>query len=90
MKIQTLGVIPARYGAQRFPGKPLALIAGIVVPEKVSVAPGKFGYGSFAATEMAPSDAARIDEWRRARVAYVSAQTSTIRVGHEDVAAWLI
>src|SRR5258708_5100801 len=35
--------------------KPLASIAGIVVPEKVSVAPGKFGYGSFAATEMAPS-----------------------------------
>src|SRR5436190_720125 len=35
--------------------KPLALIAGIVVPVKVSVAPGKFGYGSFAATEMAPS-----------------------------------
>src|SRR6266699_339299 len=37
---------------------PLALIAGIVVPEKVSVAPGKFGYGSFAATEMAPSPVA--------------------------------
>jgi len=43
-----------------------------------------------AATEMAPPHAARIDEWRRARIAYVSAQTSTIRVGHEDVAAWLI
>jgi 3-deoxy-manno-octulosonate cytidylyltransferase (CMP-KDO synthetase) len=28
MKIKTLGVIPARYGAQRFPGKPLAMIAG--------------------------------------------------------------
>ena len=26
--MKTLGVIPARYGAQRFPGKPLALIAG--------------------------------------------------------------
>src|SRR5258708_16245863 len=35
--------------------KPLASIAGIVVPEKVTVAPGKVGYGSFAATEMAPS-----------------------------------
>src|SRR5437773_2486405 len=33
----------------------LALIAGIVVPEKLSIAPGKVGYGSFAATEMAPS-----------------------------------
>jgi len=43
-----------------------------------------------AATEMAPSHAARIDEWRRARIAYVSAQASTIRVGHEDIAAWLI
>jgi 3-deoxy-manno-octulosonate cytidylyltransferase (CMP-KDO synthetase) len=28
MKVRTLGVIPARYAAQRFPGKPLALIAG--------------------------------------------------------------
>lgn len=28
MKVKTLGIIPARYGAQRFPGKPLALIAG--------------------------------------------------------------
>jgi 3-deoxy-manno-octulosonate cytidylyltransferase (CMP-KDO synthetase) len=28
VKVRTLGVIPARYGAQRFPGKPLALIAG--------------------------------------------------------------
>jgi len=28
MKIRALGVIPARYGAQRFPGKPLAMIAG--------------------------------------------------------------
>jgi 3-deoxy-manno-octulosonate cytidylyltransferase (CMP-KDO synthetase) len=28
VKARTLGVIPARYGAQRFPGKPLALIAG--------------------------------------------------------------
>src|SRR2546426_6896805 len=35
---------------------PLALIAGIVVvPEKVSIAPGSVRYGSFAATEMAPS-----------------------------------
>ena len=34
---------------------PLALIAGIVVPEKLSVAPGNPGKGSFAATEMAPS-----------------------------------
>jgi 3-deoxy-manno-octulosonate cytidylyltransferase (CMP-KDO synthetase) len=28
VKARTLGVIPARYSAQRFPGKPLALIAG--------------------------------------------------------------
>src|SRR4029077_10886813 len=30
--------------------KPLASIAGIVVPEKGSVGPGKLGYGSFAHT----------------------------------------
>ena len=29
MKHKVIGVIPARYGAKRFPGKPLALIAGV-------------------------------------------------------------
>jgi 3-deoxy-manno-octulosonate cytidylyltransferase (CMP-KDO synthetase) len=29
MKHRVVGVIPSRYGAQRFPGKPLALIAGV-------------------------------------------------------------
>lgn len=28
-KKRVIGVIPSRYGAQRFPGKPLALIAGV-------------------------------------------------------------
>jgi 3-deoxy-manno-octulosonate cytidylyltransferase (CMP-KDO synthetase) len=28
-KPRVIGVIPSRYGAQRFPGKPLALIAGV-------------------------------------------------------------
>ena len=28
-KSKVIGVIPSRYGAQRFPGKPLALIAGV-------------------------------------------------------------
>lgn len=35
MKIDTLGVIPARHGAQRFPGKPLALIAGKSLVQRV-------------------------------------------------------
>jgi len=35
MKVRTLGVIPARYGAQRFPGKPLALIAGKTLVQRV-------------------------------------------------------
>jgi 3-deoxy-manno-octulosonate cytidylyltransferase (CMP-KDO synthetase) len=35
MKLNTLGVIPARYGAQRFPGKPLALIAGKPLIQRV-------------------------------------------------------
>ena len=35
MKIKTLGVIPARYGAQRFPGKPLAVIAGKTLVQRV-------------------------------------------------------
>jgi 3-deoxy-manno-octulosonate cytidylyltransferase (CMP-KDO synthetase) len=35
MKIRTLGVIPARYGAQRFPGKPLAMIAGKPLVQRV-------------------------------------------------------
>ncbi|HTC19749.1 MAG TPA: 3-deoxy-manno-octulosonate cytidylyltransferase [bacterium] len=29
MASKVIGVIPSRYGAQRFPGKPLALIAGV-------------------------------------------------------------
>ena len=35
MKVRTLGVIPARYGAQRYPGKPLALIAGKTLVQRV-------------------------------------------------------
>lgn len=35
MKLRTLGVIPARYGAQRFPGKPLAIIAGKPLIQRV-------------------------------------------------------
>jgi 3-deoxy-manno-octulosonate cytidylyltransferase (CMP-KDO synthetase) len=35
MKLRTLGVIPARYGAQRFPGKPLAMIAGKPLIQRV-------------------------------------------------------
>lgn len=35
MKLRTLGVIPARYGAQRFPGKPLANIAGKPLVQRV-------------------------------------------------------
>jgi len=33
--MKTLGVIPARYGAQRFPGKPLVLIAGKPLVQRV-------------------------------------------------------
>ncbi len=33
--MKTLGVIPARYGAKRFPGKPLALIAGKPLVQRV-------------------------------------------------------
>jgi 3-deoxy-manno-octulosonate cytidylyltransferase (CMP-KDO synthetase) len=33
--MKTLGVIPARFGAQRFPGKPLALIAGKPLIQRV-------------------------------------------------------
>ena len=35
MKVRTLGVIPARYAAQRFPGKPLAMIAGKSLVQRV-------------------------------------------------------
>ncbi len=33
--MKTIGIIPARYGATRFPGKPLALIAGKALIEHV-------------------------------------------------------
>ena len=35
MKIRTLGVIPARYASQRFPGKPLAMISGKSLVQRV-------------------------------------------------------
>jgi len=35
MKIRSLGVVPARYGAQRFPGKPLAIIDGKTLVQRV-------------------------------------------------------
>ena len=35
MKIRSLGVVPARYGAHRFPGKPLAMIAGKTLVQRV-------------------------------------------------------
>lgn len=35
MKLKTIGVIPARYGAQRFPGKPLARIADKTLVQRV-------------------------------------------------------
>ncbi len=35
VKVRTLGVIPARYAAQRFPGKPLVLIAGKPLVQRV-------------------------------------------------------
>lgn len=43
-----------------------------------------------AATEIAPSSAGRIAEWQRIRLAHVAAHASTLRVGHEDVAGWLV
>jgi hypothetical protein len=42
-----------------------------------------------AATEMAPGEASRIDVWLRTRLGYVDALRSVIRVGHEDLAAWI-
>lgn len=33
--MRTIGVIPARYASTRFPGKPLALIAGVLLIERV-------------------------------------------------------
>src|SRR5262249_54193316 len=42
-----------------------------------------------AAAEIAPADAAVIDEWQRRRLRHVAAGRSTMVVGHEDLAAWL-
>ena len=41
-----------------------------------------------AATEIAPSQAALIDSWRRRRLAHVAANRSTLIVGHQDLAGW--
>lgn len=34
-KISFIGIIPARYGSSRFPGKPLAKIGGMTMIERV-------------------------------------------------------
>ena len=39
-----------------------------------------------AAREMAPLDAARIDGWMDRRLAHIEASSSSLRVGHDDVA----
>ena len=41
-----------------------------------------------AAKEMAPGDAAPIDAWRARRLAHIDAGRSSLRVGHQDLAAW--
>ena len=41
-----------------------------------------------AATEVAPSQTATIDAWRRRRHAHIDAKRSQIIVGHEDLAGW--
>jgi hypothetical protein len=42
-----------------------------------------------AAIEMAPSRAAPIDAWRARRLAHVTGGRSALRVGHQDLAAWI-
>lgn len=39
--VEKLGIIPARYGSMRFPGKPLAKIAGVSMIERVYRQAGK-------------------------------------------------
>jgi hypothetical protein len=41
-----------------------------------------------AAADMDAANAPAIDEWRRRRLAHISAGRSTIIVGHEDFGAW--
>ena len=41
-----------------------------------------------AAQELAPDDAEIIAAWRARRVAYIDAGQSSLRVGHQDLAAW--
>ena len=43
-----------------------------------------------AAAEIAPSQAATIEGWRRRRLAHVAAHRSELAVGHEDLAGWLV
>ena len=41
-----------------------------------------------AAVEVAPTEAERIDSWRRRRHDFIAAGTSSLRVGHRDLLAW--
>jgi hypothetical protein len=42
-----------------------------------------------AAIEMAPARSASIDAWRGRRMTYVTNGRSELRVGHQDLAAWI-
>ena len=60
MKI--LGIIPARYASTRFPGKPLALVAGKPLIQRVVEQCQK---AKSLAEVIVATDDTRIGEWRR-------------------------
>ena len=43
-----------------------------------------------AAAALAPREVTRIERWRRTRRAAVDEGRSTLTVGHQDLAAWLV
>lgn len=60
-----------------------------IAPEHVAFQRELIEGWASASSEMAPADAALIDDWRKRRLAHVDAGRSRVTVGHDDLAAWL-
>ena len=67
MPVKIVGIIPARYASTRFPGKPLALIAGKPLIQHVVEQCQK---AKSLAEVIVATDDARISTWRKNSAAW--------------------
>lgn len=61
----------------------------VMGPDQAALQRALIGGWADAAVELRPADAERIRAWQARRLAHIDAGTSTVRVGHDDVAGVL-